>query len=922
MAEQKAHIETDRATRLAISHGMQPVGTGNKLVRWEDFPSGDTVQKSFESFLGMGPWEEQVAGYYDGYILDPADLAFHPGNEIDLPDQFTGQTASAGLRHPRVAYQRGRLKPGQAADNRPDAYVGIYKTLKTADYNGAGEQIDQNGVLVPASGNPLDYFFYKPNAANVVADYVLRWFKRGRARINWPVWVDWRDWNDEPLFWDNGSNTPTNITIGIIADEGELPAGDYNAIRIAAYKGADVTSASDPASVTIEGFGTGSLEISWGEVEGVDGYRVWINSNKYFTVVGQGNTTITITTLTGALTGAPPTHATGALRTQVRRFESHLFMLPPFRLGDVLLRIAQVSCMKFQDVDGRLSFFAPVNRAPIFTYDMTEIERRSFRTWQIDRRERPREITVVYRNLDDPLLPVADPPVSIKRDNLHGQPFIIDAGTCNRGQAERIGNYWARRLCDSDTVAEANIGPRSFIAVPCDVISFTHTETQWENVRFEILQKEEHGDRSLTDHVKLQTSPLNLYSDTSSAASPRPFPATRNNPYLPPPAVVSADRTEVGVTGPDGTLDTAIRVDVLFRRYGGLGGQRGRIFYKKSTEADALYKLAGLITPDPVSLTGSLNIRGVDLLTYNIKVVTESPYASDPATATTILPPITITGSAAPPSTPVELRLDYDRTTSIANSWVVLDWDPVPDREPGLVYVLYKVVAGVEIWMWQGKLTSWQFHPLAGDTTIDLRLYTKLGNIRSAGYASATVTVVPLAAPVTYTVTFTGRARVHKAAKVTNMVGYRITKDNGANAPGALVAVVMTTEALLWTDEHQEDDARVQKYWVQVIDRWGNYGAGRSYTSSVPVPGKPTVVPGTPVRGLTPVAITPHATTIVAAITMTAIKWGSDLAVTKNVKEVQLGGDVRKYNVPPIAGFSKVYVKAAHRDPFGWGIYG
>lgn len=658
---------TDKLARLAISYGRHAVK--GYLTKHQVDIVGTEKQITVQRALGAGPWDSREKLYYGGEEINAANSTFHQGLANDAPDAYF----PSDIAHPNAAYEATRLPVGMGNEDQPDRMVGIYKTLQVADYDGAGVQTA---------------FDYSPRPARHVLDLMLR-AKRSITRVNYDAWVAWRDYCATLINWDDGALTPHFVQLAASAG-GSLAPGTYW-VRIATIKDADLSSASkDRAN---DGVTTASVVISGGNLQfqatwasqaerGATGYRVYIGTaegaeDRYFTVGSGATNTLLVTTLTGATMGAPPNTATGALLRQVPRFESHLFFVPPFDLSTALDRIAQITCMDWQYSNGKLVFLTPEVRSPIFTLNLAEAN--SFKTYQVDRRQKPNQIIVNYRNLDSEFLEQADPPVIIPhpgtspsdpRMQLQAKegirPFEINGGSMYRSQAERVGNYWYRRLVESDQMLEIFGSPKTYIVLPGDPINVTHDVPNWTDIPFYIEEKEETEDVKAGYQLKGRIYPPGgWYSDVEQNPLPRPLPVANPNEFIAPPQVASVVLSQFHVLQPDQTVVSSIRVAVQFAGY--VGRQRGRVYYKKSSEADALYKDAGVVEPDPETLQGAFEIRGVEETSYDVKVVSENNFISAGiagATAYTI-----VIEQMAPPSI-VDLEATRIGTT------VVATWSP------------------------------------------------------------------------------------------------------------------------------------------------------------------------------------------------------------------------------------------------------
>ena len=648
---------TDKLSRLPVSYGRHPV-TGFGTKHYIELV-GTQKQVTIQRALGKGPWDSREALYYGGELIDPANSIFHQGLANDAPDAFF----PSDIAHPNAAYEATRLPPGMAEEDQPDRAVGIYKTLRVADYDAAGVQTG---------------FAYSPSPARHAIDLRLR-AKRSNVHVNWPAWVDWRDMCAETISWDDGALTPHQVSL-VAQAGGALAPGTYW-VRIATIKGADLSSASKDraddgvttAKVVIGG-GNLKFQVTWASQaqRGATGYRVYIGTaegaqDRYFTVAGGSTNTLVVTTLVGATMGAPPNIATGALLRQIPRFESHLFFVPVFELASALDKIAQITCMDWHYSGGKLVFLTPEIREPIFT--LNKAESNTFRTWQIDRRNRPNQIIVNYRNLDSQFLEPADPPVIVPHPGTPAgdprmvlqakegiRPFEIQGGGMYRSQAERVGYYWYRRLVESDQILEAVGSVKTYFVLPGNVINVTNDVPNWNNVQFLIEEKEEAEDTKagypLTARVYGE-----WYSDTDQRPLPSPFPVTNPATFGEPSQAASVALSEINILQADQTVISIIRVAAEFAPY--IGKQKGRVYYKKSTEADALYKDAGVIDPDPVTLQGAMEIRGLEKVAYDIKVVPENSFVSA-GLAGAAVHSWTVTGKLTAPGPISNLVLSYD----------------------------------------------------------------------------------------------------------------------------------------------------------------------------------------------------------------------------------------------------------------------
>jgi hypothetical protein len=310
----------------------------------------------------------------------------------DAPDAFFPDDVA----HPRASYYSAKLPAGIADDNDPGNMFGIFRTLRIANYNEDGEQIDDADDPIPVDSNPDDFLYYSASPMREIADLYRR-SRRNLVNINWPAWCYLRDWHAALIDWDDGALTPHQVSL-VAQAGGSLAAATYW-IRIATLKSGDISSASKDraddyvttASVVVGG-ANAKFAVTWTSQadRGATGYRVYVGTaegaeDRYF-VVGSGATnTLTIDTLAGATMGAPPEIATGALLRQIPRFESHIFMVQPFSLAAAMDRIAQMTCSDWNYANGKLVMVSPELQEPIITLDRSLLT--NFKTYPVDRRK-------------------------------------------------------------------------------------------------------------------------------------------------------------------------------------------------------------------------------------------------------------------------------------------------------------------------------------------------------------------------------------------------------------------------------------------------------------------------------------------------------------------------------------------------------
>jgi hypothetical protein len=633
---------TDRLARFPHAYSYQPVrGWGVK-----SFETGlaQSIQRTKQQALGEGPWDGVERLYADAFPIEATDYTFHPGEGDDAPDLYFPDDPP----HPWTAYISARGMAGLTAD-QTDKLFGVYRTLRTPDFDGAGVQIDINGDPI-GGGDPRDYYFFKPNPANVAADQILRWGQRLPGIVNFPAWVDWRDWNWEEIPWDDSKYTPRSLSLTPTSG-GSLTPGQTYYLRVAGMKGSDESSASQQtietvaSSILLES-GQTAFQVNWLVREDVTdhtAFRVYIGTTAgvwlgYFNVANPALRTLLITTTAGVTAGSPLDEATTGLLRDIHRFECGLFFVPPYSLSASLDRICQISCADWQWSglgtetyrNDKVRFMSPVTRDPVFTLDHSQVSPGSFKTWAVDRRSRVNQIIGNFRDRDDEFLSEGTPVVlnreQMQEDDGQVKTFSIDFGTCYRSQVQRAVSFWARQLCDLDQLAILRGSPKTYHVLPGDVVEVTNETADWEAQQFIVRKKQENIETNIGDPLTMQVYSPDAYSDTDHSPLPSPLRQSRFDPFSAPPVA-----SDVVLTIDDRFL-TGIIADFAFGLYE--GKQIGRMYIKGPADSepdDSEYRMVDSVDPNG-SLVGHLEARAIVGGKYWVKITTESAFGiTDPS---------------------------------------------------------------------------------------------------------------------------------------------------------------------------------------------------------------------------------------------------------------------------------------------------
>lgn len=637
----------DREARFPVAYNYQPVK--GWAVKHYDIIGNQASQRVKENALAEGPWDACERLWTDAFEIQPADFVFHPGTGNDAPDALFPNEPP----HPWTTYIHAKTMEG-LKDDQTEKLFGIYRTLRTPNFDGNGNQLNAAGAIV-TPGDPRDEYFFKPNPANCTADQLLRWGKRLDGIINFPAWVDWRDYNDEFIDWDNSAYSPRNLSLTPTIGGTLVPGTTYIA-RVVTLRGADISSASrksveHPANdIKLLG-GQTAFQVNWlikGDEEDpqappgdISSYRVYVGTQVagvdtwagYFNVAGPATRTLLVTTLVGAIAGVPPNMATAGLMVQIRRFECGLFVIPPYDLGVMLDRIMQISCADWQWSglgtntyrNDKIRFMSPANRAPVFTLNQAETGLGSFKTYAVDRRSRPNQIVGNFRDRDSPYLEPGIPVVldreQLQDDEGQTKTHTIDFGTVHRSQVQRGVSFYARILCDMDQMAVMAASPKTYGFLPGDVFNVTNDTPDWVNEKFVIRRKEENCEGGIGDQILLQIYEDDLYSDTDFSPFPSALPARRTNPFAIPPPIDSLVLDEVGEMSVQGLRQVFVQGSIQAHEFH--TPQVLRVWVQKPLSF--IFEDTGFILrPDPVTLQAAFMYSSPEVGTYSFKVTVES----------------------------------------------------------------------------------------------------------------------------------------------------------------------------------------------------------------------------------------------------------------------------------------------------------
>jgi hypothetical protein len=685
---------------------------------------GDDVQTTVVVLLGEGPWDGVESLYWGGDLISPTSYHFHSGElstSMDVATQLGDGSWTqgvdpwnqGGLTYSGTAYIIVKLPLGVTADDDFSKLKGVYRCLKVQDY-------DEDGVALGKS--------YSVNPARVWTDLVIERRGLSTSRINWPSWVDWRDFNDVDIdwtggtvagrptwhnlvnalggadgsiiktsgteAWDSGATTVQSLPVGVDgfiefdADEADVQVGLTYSTTISSENDLDYGVRLGQTAGNFSIISNNVMHNNLGSFVAGDRFRIAIENG--FPVFYQNGVILAVSptpvTPSGTLYGGFLGMGSGdqilrstfnpmgsAARTR-ERFEAGLAFTSNTDISIALEAVLTVSCANVQEVNGKFSFLPPVTdstpRTPIFSFDMSKIVEDSFSANRLSRESKPTRMIGKFRNSDDQYL--TEDSVVVNRDILAGiigrvnDLGEVPLGTMTRGQADVVTNYQMRMLSDLDLYCSLTGDGRSYRVAPGDLVSVSHDVTGWADIDFLVIETTDEASTESADtrKFKLQIFNINTYQETDQTALISNVPTTTPSSLIGPPAA-SLDLDFTQTYLPNNLYVLTINGEITFAPYNAT--QIGRVYVKKPGALD--YVITDIVrTPD------SANKETFDYIapeggTYFFKVVTENAYHVVDTTLTHAEDSIDVVPIILKPPMPEDLLL-----RRIVND-LVITWD-------------------------------------------------------------------------------------------------------------------------------------------------------------------------------------------------------------------------------------------------------
>lgn len=302
-----------------------------------------------------------------------------------------------------------------------------------------------------------------------------------------------------------------------------------------------------------------------------------------------------------AFTAGNITITVDGANVQAARFPLNFFLIPPFDLEHFLDRVCQLTCSDWIWANGKIRFLPAIDRAASFAFTPSNLSR-AYKFQAVAGDAKFNGVRVSWRDENSPLL-IEQKPIEIDRRASQNEPenfYEINAATCRRDVAERIGYFNARVKCDLNDFAFLRSSPAAYPVLPGDIVTVTHPTPAWTNKRCKVLKKTEREDRETKEGeevfkgygVYVRLDPTNPYSDTDTTPLVTRQAVAGLNPYAAPPVPTMTFLQQI-YTGRNGVIERQIIVNVQFGAFG--FSQRGKVLWAKPGQG---YQFYNDLTPD------------------------------------------------------------------------------------------------------------------------------------------------------------------------------------------------------------------------------------------------------------------------------------------------------------------------------------
>lgn len=519
---------------------------------------------------------------------------------------------------------------------------------------------------------------------------------------------------------------------------------------------------------------------------------------------------------------------------KIPRFEAHIAFTQPTSLQDALDQVCFMACADWQETP-RIRFLTPqpavevgdelhaAQRQIVHHFDATaedNIVRRSISAYPLDVRERWNFAEALFRDLDHRDL--IEDYVQDERAGLQDaagdantpriiSPGQINLGNMSRSQALRVLKWLMRLRSDRVWFCELKAAADSLHVLPGDVVRVSHATYNWVEKLFLVIDAvdEEEGadERSF---VLQEYDPADYYHDTDHSRGQRDAAPPTPSPYQPPPVVADVILDETQTTQADGTILSGIRGTVYFGNY--TGKQLGRVWIKPSSAPSSAWQraAASLLKPQPDTGADVFEIRGVEKIDYDIKVVSEAENTTQLPFSSHDTYSITIIGKQAAPAQPTGLS-----ATMGENGMVVFSVNPPAESDFAFMRVYDGTGAVVRA---REAGTKWEEPPNAATITRKVTFFNTSGR-ESVFSATYTFTLPSPTAPAGATAT---RDNANIVLKWTALEGldYQVSADQSAilwqGKGGTFRVLSAITGAATYTYYVRSMRFNVASAWVQV----------------------------------------------------------------------------------------------------------
>lgn len=510
------------------------------------YPNEDGDKAIVRQILGDGGqygWHRLLGAWYDGVTMPMDDINFLPGTTPQTGDSslFPKDVAHPGFVIADFTTPANFQVESVTESNPPNKATFLAETSIFPDWDSSGNIIDVS---------------YTENPARQWMGLALYFGKLRHSRLNWQSWVNWRNLigGNE---WVNYSSIPNEPGSGVTAEYyNGTNFDELHARRIDPGINVSNSNGSPAYGIAVDGFSAKYFALLKAPASGEylftltrdNGGRVWFDSVlKVDQWTNDGQHPIGVDTFTVTLNAnqfypielhwneggsvgefrlewecasanitkqAVPTSALYPKPEYQPRYQGHHEFAAPFDLDTALKQIEKYSNSFTQDADGKISFYCFDDLAPVFTFDETNIDVKTFQPSRRD--QRITKIKNVYearfrdrysQYLDFNRTPVfveAAELIALAGRPIEGEP--LDFPAMSRWQARKILQRIVANELLNDLLADFTGTALTYPVLPGDLayLNLTSAGAEWADKIIQIQRAVDNNDALLTRSFSVQ----------------------------------------------------------------------------------------------------------------------------------------------------------------------------------------------------------------------------------------------------------------------------------------------------------------------------------------------------------------------------------------------------------------------------------